>query len=198
MNNGSIRMYLSRHSDINRIQLCIQIVQALVHLHSSGVVHGDLKPDNIIISDDNRAQLADFGSAMLIGDFTLNFTQTTCKYTLRFAAPELLDDTSEHTTKTDIYALGMTILSIMTGKQPFPNKRDHAIMMEVTLKKGRPCRSEFTSFAGSKRMEDRLWDLLERCWAHAPEDRPTAAEVGRTAAQPTAVSHALKLQYSLI
>ncbi|KDN33254.1 hypothetical protein RSAG8_13653, partial [Rhizoctonia solani AG-8 WAC10335] len=177
MDNGSLRTYLARHLDANRVQLCIQAAQALEHLHSSGIVHGDMKPDNIMLSDDGRAQLADFGSAMLTEDFTLNFTKTTCKYTLRFAAPELLDDTSEHTTKTDIYALGMTILSIMTGKQPFYNKRDHAIMMAVTLKKVRPTRSEYSTFAGSKWANDRLWDLLERCWAHAPKYRPTAAEL---------------------
>ncbi|CAE6437670.1 unnamed protein product [Rhizoctonia solani] len=52
-------------------------------------------------------------------------------------------------------------------------------MMEVTLKKGRPCRSDYIAFAVSNRVNDRLWDLLERCWAHAPKDRLTAAEVSQ-------------------
>ncbi|CAE6507912.1 unnamed protein product [Rhizoctonia solani] len=126
-----------------------------------------------MLSDNHQVQLADFGSAVLTGDFSLGFTPTDPKFTLRFASPELLGGTSEHTTKTDIYALSMTILSILTGKRPFPNKRDHAIVAEVLIHKNRPPLSDFPIFAG----RDRLWGLLERCWAHTPEDRPTATEV---------------------
>ncbi|CAE6396191.1 unnamed protein product [Rhizoctonia solani] len=68
----------------------------------------------------------------------------------------------------------------MSGKQPFYKKRDHAIMMEVTLKRGRPRRSDYSAFTGRDRVNDQLWDLLERCWAHTPKDRPTAAEVSQT------------------
>ncbi|CAE6434085.1 unnamed protein product [Rhizoctonia solani] len=163
----------------HRIKLCIQIAQALEHVHSCEIVHGDVKPDNILLSDDNRAQLADFGSAILTGDFSLGFTRTACIFTLRFAAPELLDGTSEHTTQTDIYALAMTILNVMTGKPPFSDKQSHAIIAEVLFKKNRPSRSDSLVLAGNERMKDRLWGLLERCWLHTPEGRPTAAEVSR-------------------
>ncbi|KAG8754207.1 hypothetical protein FRC11_006785, partial [Ceratobasidium sp. 423] len=50
--------------------------------------------------------------------------------------------------------------------------------MEVS-NKNRPPRSDLDPFAGSEHVKGRLWDLLERCWAHTPEERPTAAEVSR-------------------
>ncbi|KAH7335219.1 hypothetical protein B0J17DRAFT_67191 [Rhizoctonia solani] len=72
----------------------------------------------------------------------------------------------------------MTIFNVMTGKRPFNNKKDPAVMMEV-ISGSRPHRSEFVTIPGSidGSMENRLWNLIEHCWAHTPEDRPTAAEV---------------------
>ncbi|KAG8687262.1 hypothetical protein FRC11_007514, partial [Ceratobasidium sp. 423] len=201
MNEGSLKMYLEKNLDTgDRIELCIQVAQALEYLHLNGVVHGDLKPENILMSGDGRVQLTDFGSAILIEDFALDFTATTCKYTQRFAvshifrrvapfidwkedglnlkAPELLDETSGQTTETDVYALGMTILNVATRKLPFPNKGGPAVIAEV-LNKNRPPRSDLVAFTGGEHARDRLWELLERCWAHTPEDRPTAAEVSQ-------------------
>ncbi|CAE6440603.1 unnamed protein product [Rhizoctonia solani] len=77
----------------------------------------------------------------------------------------------------------------MSGKQPFYRKRNHAIMMEVTLKKGRPCRSDYNAFAESNWVNDRLWNLLERCWAHVPKNRPTAAEVSQVLIEIERGSH---------
>ncbi|KAG8680099.1 hypothetical protein FRC11_002932, partial [Ceratobasidium sp. 423] len=89
----------------------VELASALADLHDKGIVHGDVKADNVVISDDGRAQLTDFGSAVLLNYLSLRFTGTGFKGTLRFTAPELLEETSDQPTlQTDIYALGMTIL----------------------------------------------------------------------------------------
>ncbi|QRV95854.1 Tyrosine kinase family catalytic domain protein [Ceratobasidium sp. AG-Ba] len=79
--NGSLPQYLERHPDADRCLLSTQIVQGLCYLHESGIVHGDLKGANVLISSDGVAQLADFGNAML-HEYTLQFTGTLNKEAL--------------------------------------------------------------------------------------------------------------------
>ncbi|QRV83777.1 kinase domain protein [Ceratobasidium sp. AG-Ba] len=111
MEYGHLRNYLSRRPEANRSQLSTQICEGLVYLHEHGIVHGDLKGDNVLVSNHGVPVLTDFGNATL-KDRTLMFSGTTGNnaMTIRWAAPELLRGETGHTTKADVYGLGMTIL----------------------------------------------------------------------------------------
>lgn len=68
----------------------------------------------------------------------------------------------------------------MTGRPPYANKTDHAIVFQVTIKKCPPDRPDFSQTLPNKGAEDKLWELLVKCWTHAPGDRPTAMKVKDT------------------
>ncbi|CAE6455813.1 unnamed protein product [Rhizoctonia solani] len=106
--NGTMRNYLKRHSDADRCRLSTQICAGVAYLHSINVVHGDLKGDNVLISDDGNALLMDFGSADL-QNRTLKFTRPMdqCGWTMRWGAPELLQEIAPLSKESDVYALGM-------------------------------------------------------------------------------------------
>ncbi|KAG8763242.1 hypothetical protein FRC12_008647 [Ceratobasidium sp. 428] len=89
--NGSLPQYVERRTDADRCMLSSQIAEGLSYLHASGVVHGDLKGANVLISQDSVAQLADFGNAKL-AEYTLKFTKTSTKEALssRWAITYLL------------------------------------------------------------------------------------------------------------
>ncbi|QRV77405.1 Tyrosine-protein kinase [Ceratobasidium sp. AG-Ba] len=108
--NGSMPEYIERHPKVDRVVISSQISEGLAYLHASGVVHGDLKGANVLVSRDGVPRLADFGNAKL-QEYTLKFTKTSTKETMssRWAAPELYEG-ALCCFKTDIYALGMTIL----------------------------------------------------------------------------------------
>ncbi|KAG8721244.1 hypothetical protein FRC09_008200 [Ceratobasidium sp. 395] len=108
--NGDMPRYLQQNPDTDRCRMSVKIVQGLWYLHDSGVVHGDLKGANVLISEDGSPRLADFGNAAL-HDFSLRFTSSSTKAGLspRWAAPELFED-AKCNAPADIYALGMTIL----------------------------------------------------------------------------------------
>ncbi|KAG8793491.1 hypothetical protein FRC12_002534 [Ceratobasidium sp. 428] len=110
--NGNLSHYLEQRADVDRCALSTQIAEGLSYLHASGVVHGDLKGGNVLISQDGVAQLADFGNAKL-QEYSLKFTDTSTKEALssRWAAPELFEG-NRCSYATDVYALGMVRLSM--------------------------------------------------------------------------------------
>ncbi|KAG8795783.1 hypothetical protein FRC12_009790 [Ceratobasidium sp. 428] len=171
--NGDMPRYLQQNPDTDRCSMSVKIVQGLWYLHDSGVVHGDLKGANVLISEDGSPRLADFGNAVL-HDFSLRFTSSSTKAGLspRWAAPELFED-AKCNAPADIYALGMETL---TGDVPFPDKQDHQVMYGVMFKQLQPARPEAYISIGSKD-GDKMWSLLRWCWEYEPKKRPSAVEV---------------------
>ncbi|KAG8715228.1 hypothetical protein FRC11_005202 [Ceratobasidium sp. 423] len=162
------------------MKYCIDLASIVEYLHGKGIVHGDIKADNILLSDSGDIQLIDFGSATLNNYLTLRFTHTSSRptYSLHWTAPEILDETSKsHTTESDVYALGMTILEILTGRLPYEGKHAGAILKNVLFLKSPPDRPTFDGVLQSQYAKDTLWSLLLGCWEYDPNLRPTAMEV---------------------
>ncbi|QRV95923.1 Tyrosine kinase family catalytic domain protein [Ceratobasidium sp. AG-Ba] len=177
--NGTMPEYLERHSDVDRCAMSTQITEGLLYLHELRIIHGDLKGANVLISKDGVARLTDFGNAKL-QKHTLQFTKSSTKETLssRWAnakAPELFEGTF-CSFEADVYALGMTILEAITGKIPWWGQSEHSVIYSVTIKKTHPERPKEHIPIYSEH-GDKLWTLLEWCWAPTPENRPNASQV---------------------
>ncbi|KAG8762791.1 hypothetical protein FRC12_008844 [Ceratobasidium sp. 428] len=178
LERGSLPSYIEQNPDFDPYKMSVGIASGLAYLHSTGIVHGDLKGLNILVSDEGTPMLTDFGNAVL-QDCTLNFTATTQKssLSLRWAAPELLDGREvTYSTAADVYALGMTVLETFTGKVPFFGSVDIAVMSAVIFRKEIPARPE-AQIPSNSREGDLLWSLLNKCWTHEPKDRPNSLEV---------------------
>ncbi|KAF8607249.1 hypothetical protein BDV93DRAFT_542232 [Ceratobasidium sp. AG-I] len=88
---GNVMKYMEERPDLDRYALCTQVVNAVVYLHKSDVIHGDLKGANILVSDDGTLQLTDFGLT-IIHDATIQFSKSEDRVggTLRWMAPEIV------------------------------------------------------------------------------------------------------------
>ncbi|KAF8598745.1 kinase-like protein [Ceratobasidium sp. AG-I] len=178
MNQGDLCSYAIRHPDASRCELCTQVINGLAYMHSQGVIHGDLKAANVLVSFDGIAKLADFGCTTLKQDSTVQFTRTgTVNFSLRWAAPELLTDEGSASVASDVYALAMTIMEVVSGRIPYYNKRDTVVMNLVVLAKVTPERPEEISTDSEE--GNSLWRLLQSCWRYDPVGRPTVAEIGK-------------------
>ncbi|KAF8593909.1 kinase-like protein [Ceratobasidium sp. AG-I] len=185
MGNGNLPAYILKHPDANRHQLCVQVCNGLSYLHEIGVIHGDLKGLNVLVSNNGTAMLADFGNAIM-QERTLQFTASTAKSNFANTsfrkAPELIDGSGIYSVAADVYALGMVGTSLyetVTGQVPYAGKTDHAVYFAVAVKKEPPVRPEEYIPSNNLRGEA-LWSLLLNCWAYEPKDRPSAATVGIT------------------
>ncbi|CUA75361.1 Putative serine/threonine-protein kinase/receptor R818 [Rhizoctonia solani] len=175
--NGSLLQYLSRDPSADRCSMSTSICDGLAYLHENDIVHGDLKGANILISQDGTPMLMDFGNASLL-DATLQFTQTNTgpTYSLRWTAPEILAGTSSHSAAGDIYSLGMTILEAFTAQIPYAGRHDYSLIVRVVIEKKVPDRPQDAIPANSID-GDKLWAILNKCWAYDSKDRPTAEAV---------------------
>ncbi|CAE6486586.1 unnamed protein product [Rhizoctonia solani] len=176
MGTGSLPKYLKMTPGVNRYDMCHQICEGLSYLHSMNMIHGNLKGENILISNEGVALLGGFRSSQLVNG-TMKFTQTneTFTSTLRWMAPELLADSSPPHRGSDVYSLGMTLYEAMTGQIPYYRKSDALVIFQVVQRREPPERPD--SIPVSHKTMDKLWELLLRCWSFEPTKRPSAADV---------------------
>merc|ERR1711964_960868 len=106
-----------------------QMLEGLEFMHKHSVVHRDLKPANVLISVDGKVKLADFGTAFDLSKVTHTLQQTLVG-TPAFVAPEVIRK-GAHSTKTDIWSLGVTVYNMMTGKLPFRARDKYTLLLEL-------------------------------------------------------------------
>ncbi|KAI3602889.1 hypothetical protein WG66_011164 [Moniliophthora roreri] len=176
--NGDIITYLEEHPDHDRLRSVYEIASGLAYLHSLEpmVIHGDIKGANILVDDLCSCRLSDFGLAAIKESQRIaSTTSGGPKGTMRWMAPELFQPEANGETDNspkDVYAYACTVLEIMTGKPPFPDLLDAAIILKVIT-------GERPSRPSDVWCPDKVWDLVERCWSHNPSERPRAAEIER-------------------
>ena len=120
-------------------RLGIQIAEALEAAHTRGVVHGDIKPENIVILPEDRVKLLDFGVARQAAENTLTLTRSMARApvpdsqttgTLAYMAPEqLLGDPAD--ARADLYALGVVLYELAAGHRPFPGPAAAMLMSQI-------------------------------------------------------------------
>jgi serine/threonine protein kinase len=107
-----------RRLDIKaRIQLLLQVCEAVAHAHRNLIVHRDLKPGNILVDSTGTAKLLDFGTAQLAASSEVTLTRDRM-LTPRYASPEQLRG-QRVGTATDIFSLGVVLYELVTGAWPF-------------------------------------------------------------------------------
>ncbi|KAG8887163.1 hypothetical protein FRB98_000419 [Tulasnella sp. 332] len=150
------------------------IARGLAYLHDRGVIHGDLKAANVLLDDSVNPMLSDFGmSKVMEGTYGRTSPALKGMGSTRWKSPELMDDCPK-TMKSDVYALGMTIVEVLTGRMPFHKiSSQEKVMLEVT----NGSRPPFEPLSRGNRSFAALWSLASSCWVADPDKRPSANEI---------------------
>ncbi len=110
------------------IRILLRVCAALVYVHEHGVIHRDVKPDNILLLSNGEVKLLDFGIAMLEGKRRLKWQNVSELIgTPDYMAPELLWG-KQGSVQTDIYAVGVTLYELCCGRTPFEEKDGFAFV----------------------------------------------------------------------
>ncbi|RDH80495.1 serine/threonine protein kinase [Mycolicibacterium moriokaense] len=153
-----------------------QVAAALDAAHSAGLIHRDIKPQNIIVTPADFAYLVDFGIAETTGDARLTGTGTKIG-TLNYMAPERFSDRPA-TAAVDVYALAGVLYEALTAQMPFAgDSLEHLLAAHISLPPPRPSEA-------NPRVPAALDDVVARGMAKDPDDRyGTAGGLGRAAAR---------------
>ncbi|CAA2953300.1 mitogen-activated protein kinase kinase kinase 17-like [Olea europaea var. sylvestris] len=148
-----------------------QIVQGLKYLHSTGIVHCDIKGRNIVIGEDG-AKISDFGCAKRIKNPVEGLRddqEASIGGTPAFMAPEVARG-EEQGFPADIWALGCTVIEMATGDLPWPNlSHPSSLLYRIALSEELP---EFPAF-----LSDKAKDFLNKCLRRNPKERWTATQL---------------------
>lgn len=149
-----------------RICVLRDVVSALNFCHDAGIVHADVKPKNILMTEDGRAKLTDFGSSVLIGDLQ---DTTPCYGTPGYMAPEVLKGDTP-TPAADMYSVGIVAWQMLSRTLPFAGLHAHTIIY-LSGKEQRPNDEKLNDDFGGRYKE-----LYRKLWSQNLLLRPTAIE----------------------
>lgn len=115
------------------VRVAMEVCAALAHAHAHSVVHRDLTPSNIFLTDAPGApvKVLDFGVARVVGEAGLTRTGSFLG-TLRYVAPEQVTGASSVDARADLWSLGVVLFECLTGRRPFDGEHQAAVLMKVT------------------------------------------------------------------
>ena len=99
-------------------EILLQVLAALDHAHAHGIVHRDVKPENILITEDGKVKVADFGLARAFAESRVSQAPGTVTGTVQYLAPEQIQGEPADP-RTDLYALGVSAYEMLTGRVPY-------------------------------------------------------------------------------
>ncbi|AYU77389.1 protein kinase, putative [Leishmania donovani] len=177
VSGGSVTAALKSYGSFEEPQaaaLCFQLLQGLAYMHRRGIIHRDLKGDNLLLETSSQLKIADLGTARSICSSTMMTTNIVG--TAYFMAPEVLQPNGAAVgTAADIWSVACCVIEMMTGKPPLsdlPNQ--FTVMMAiggsatVPLDKYIPADNTWSS---------EVLDFISQCLRANPAQRPTAVEL---------------------
>ncbi len=117
-------------------QIGIRILSALQHAHKNGIIHRDIKPQNILVHSDGLIKVSDFGIARVAGSNTISHNDSVMG-SVHYFSPEQAQG-KEVTFASDLYSAGVVLYEMMTGQPPFDGETPVAIALQHISGKARP------------------------------------------------------------
>ncbi|MAG93041.1 MAG: serine/threonine protein kinase [Planctomycetaceae bacterium] len=148
--------------------LAAQIARGLATAHRAGIIHQDLKPDNVILNHAGVPKIGDFGLAKRIADTLSADSAGSLVGTPNFMAPELFRG-EPASPASDVYALGVSLYLMLTGRLPFVADSLSALMAEVATEQVPSIRAEFSDVS----LE--VVECVQMMLAKSPSNRPLDA-----------------------
>jgi len=161
------------YEELEALRIIHQVADALNHAHQRGLIHRDVKPENIIISADGVVKLADLGLARQTADEKTSSAEAGLVVgTPYYISPEQIRGERDVDARTDIYSLGGTLYHMVTGQVPFSGPNPKVVMQRHLHEQLKPPDHINTELSNG------LGEMVETMMAKRREDRyPTTADL---------------------
>lgn len=127
----TLKQYIQENSPVSpakSVHIMKQLTSAIAHAHENGIIHRDIKPQNILMDEHGNVKITDFGIAMTLS--ATSFTQTNSVLgTVHYLSPEQARGGTA-TKQSDIYALGIVLYELLTGELPFSGESAVSIALK--------------------------------------------------------------------
>jgi eukaryotic-like serine/threonine-protein kinase len=143
--------------------IAIEIGNALLHAHSLGIIHRDVKPDNVMVRKDGMLKLMDFGVAQIMDLERMTVTGQLLG-SPAYMAPEILEGRPLDV-RTDVFSVGIMLYQLTTGSLPFSGRNPHEVLKRIAEGKFADPRTV------NRLIADRLAKIIARALARRPDDR---------------------------
>ncbi|TDL22599.1 kinase-like protein [Rickenella mellea] len=177
-NGGDITAYLEAHPDTTmetRLFFVSEAAEGLNHLHSKGIIHNDLKAQNIVIHENGRNRqvyVCDFGSSRVMDNVRGTTTSRACS--ALFLAPEVALKLAPQSPASDIFSFGCVFLQVLYNETPYHDLSSDEL--KQARKDGKGPETYFTQPLMESVPADSV-DFMTGCWDAVPSRRYSASEV---------------------
>ncbi|KAG6818003.1 hypothetical protein H0H87_009158 [Tephrocybe sp. NHM501043] len=151
-----------------------QILEGLHYLHCMGIIHRDLKSDNILVEPSGICKITDFGISKQFEDISKARAYTGLRGTIFWMAPEILDaegNRKGYDVKVDIWSIGCVVLEMWTGKRPWFGEELFPVMLKLSQEKLPP------PIPAHLILTEHAVDFRRQCFQSEPQNRPSAAKL---------------------
>ncbi|KAJ3526316.1 hypothetical protein NMY22_g10214 [Coprinellus aureogranulatus] len=171
---GSIGSVLKKHGkfdDVVTRSFTSQILDGLEYLHSKGILHRDLKSDNILVEMTGVCKISDFGISKRTDDIYAGAQHTAMQGTIFWMAPEVINtQKGGYNFKIDIWSVGCVVLEMWGGVRPWTGEEMVAVMFKLY-------QGVLPPLLADMKLSEHATDFRLKCFAINPDERPSAKEL---------------------
>lgn len=158
--------------------ICRQVLVGLEYLHANGILHRDLKADNLLLEIDGTCKISDFGISKRSQDIYVNNADMSMQGSVFWMAPEVIDSIVEdkkqgYSAKVDVWSLGCVVLEMFAGHRPWSNEA----VVSAIYKIGKTKLAPPIPVAIEQLMSPHAKSFIRQCFTIDAEQRPTVKQL---------------------